>query len=161
MICRYICEADVERCLEIYNYYIENTTYTFEEKMLTYRDFKSRIDCISEKYPFLVAVEDNRILGYTYLNDFNERSAYRYTADLSIYVDKNECHKGIGFFLLNQIEDIARKEGIKNIVSVITDENFGSKCFHEKSGFKQVGRLENVGIKFNRWLSVDYYQKKL
>lgn len=161
MILRNISEQDVEACLAIYNYYIENSTYTFEEKRLSYDDFKNRVEFVTIKYPFLVAEENGKILGYAYLNDFNERSAYRYTADLSIYLDNNECHKGIGSILLSHVEEIAAQIGVKNIISIITVQNYGSKYFHEKNGFKQVGRLENVGFKFNSWLSVDYYQKNL
>ena len=76
---------DLARCLEIYNYYIENTVITFEETPLSAEAWTDRIRRIRDAYPFLVAEEDGVIVGYAYLDSYNSRSAYRYTADLSIY----------------------------------------------------------------------------
>ncbi len=154
-------KKDIKQCMNIYNYYIENTTATFEEKRLTFFKFYKRIKKIAKNYPFFVAVENNKVLGYAYLNSFNERSAYKYTVDLSIYLDKNCLNKKIGTKLYNIIEETAIKLGYKNIISLITEENENSKIFHEKMGFSCVGKLEGVGIKFGKKLSVSYYQKIL
>ena len=109
MIIRRICKDDIAQCLVIYNYYIENTCITFEETPLTEEQFRKRIMTIAEKHPFFVAVEDEKILGYAYLDVFNGRSAYRYTADLSIYVDKDYLHNGTGSRLLAKIENAAKQ----------------------------------------------------
>lgn len=81
---------DIEYCLEIYNYYILNSTSTFEEEALSFEDFKQRIFNITRKYPFLVAESGGRIIGYAYLNEYNSRSAYRITANLSVYLRSEE-----------------------------------------------------------------------
>ena len=82
-----LTEKDIEKCLEIYNHYITNTCFTFKEW-----DLK-----ISEKYPFIVIKNsDKEVLGYAYLNYFNSRSAYRHTADLSIYISKEHTHEHLG-----------------------------------------------------------------
>ena len=49
---------DIPACLTIYNYYIENTTITFEEEPLTPEAFSARVSRIQEHYPYLVAEED-------------------------------------------------------------------------------------------------------
>lgn len=154
-------ERDIARCLEIYNYYIENTTYSFEEEPLTYERFAERVNLIRSSYPFIVCEDGEAVVGYAYLDRFHERSAYRYTADLSIYLDKNELARGTGGKLLREIEKLGREQGITNIISLVTGENDRSCAFHEKHGFERVGRLKNVGVKFARILDVFYYQKSI
>ena len=152
---------DIEKCLEIYNYYILNSTATFEEYPLSLPAFKERILNITNKYPFLVAQSNGKIIGYAYLDEYNSRSAYRITADLSVYLSAAETAKGAGSALLNELIARARAQNIEMIVSLITEENAPSIAFHEKHGFKKSGFLENVGIKFKRHLGVYFYQKKI
>ena len=152
---------DAANCLEIYNYYIENTTITFEEEKLTLKALSDRFEKIFAKYPFLTAKCDGKTVGYAYLDVFNQRSAYRYTADLSIYLHKDVRGGGIGGKLLDAIEHAAREAGIKNLISIVTGENAASMHFHEKHGFKKVGTLEEVGVKFGKTLDVVYFEKKL
>ena len=101
-------KTDFVQCLNIYNHYIENSVVTFEESALGLYDYKRRIERITAEYPFLVAVQSNKIKGFAYLDKFNERSAYRYTADLSIYVDKDNLGSGIGTLLLAELEKRAK-----------------------------------------------------
>lgn len=161
MIIRDIEEKDIKSCLDIYNYYIKNTTVTFEETLMSYDDFLNRVNTIKSKYPYLVLEEDSRVIGYVYLDKFSNRSAYRCTVDLSIYLDKDYTNKGYGKLLLSEIEKKARELNIKNIISIITKENTASIKFHEENGFIKVGELKDVGYKFNRFLSNTYYQKSL
>ena len=76
---RYVEEKDYKEITDIYNYYIKNTTITFEEDELSYDNMRKRIDSIKKKFPYIVYEEDGSILGYAYLNYFSERSAYRFT----------------------------------------------------------------------------------
>lgn len=158
---RPIEEKDIEKCLEIYNYYIENTTITFEEAVLVSAEFSDRVKRIKASYPFLVAEEGKTVVGYAYFDVFNSRSAYRHTADLSIYLDRNCRSKGIGTALYGELEKLAPKYEIKNVISIITSENEKSVVFHEKNGFSFKGELNGVGEKFGRVLSVAFYQKTL
>lgn len=161
MLIRNFEKADTGDCLAIYSYYVDNTVTTFEEKVPTLEEFEERLTRISSNYPFLVAVENNKVIGYAYLDTFNERTAYRYTADFSVYLDKDCCRKGIGSLLYSELEWQAKQYRIKNIISIITAQNEGSLRFHTKMGFQCVGELNNVGCKFNQWLSVKYYQKSI
>lgn len=108
-----------------------------------------------------MAKENGKVIGYAYLDAFNPRSAYRITADLSIYLDKDCARHGTGTALYREIENLARAQGVENIISIITATNENSIRFHEKNGFSCVGTLENVAIKFGQPLSVKYYQKRI
>ncbi len=161
MIIRKLEDKDISACFDIYNYYIENTTFTFEEQKLDIETFKTRCLEISSKYPYIVCEKDNSVIGYAYLSAYNERSAYRYTADLSIYTSCNHLHEHIGTLLLNEIEKLAKIQNIKNIVSIVTDENINSSKFHLNNGFILEGYLHNVGFKFNKTLGVKLYRKSI
>lgn len=152
---------DAADCLEIYKYYINETTVTFEEKPPTVDEFEERILRVLKDYPFLIAEFNGKTVGYAYLDKYNERSAYRFTADLSVYLDRDFRGTGTGSKLLTTIENEAKAKGIKNIISIITEENTPSVLFHEKHGFVKRGRMLKVGFKFGKWLDVLFYQKTL
>lgn len=157
---RTIEDKDIKECLDIYNYYILNTVYTFEEKVLTLEEFSIRVNKIKEKFPYIVYENDNKeVIGYAYLNYFNERSAYRRSADLSIYVSCNHLKEHIGYKLLEKIERLAKDNGIDTIISIVTDENINSKIFHEKNGFIVEGHLHDVAFKHSRSLGIYYLRK--
>lgn len=159
---RAIENKDIESCLDIYNYYIENTTITFEEEKLNLVEFSNRCAKIREKYPYIVCQNDNgEVLGYAYLSAYSDRSAFRITADLSIYVNKDYTHEHIGSLLLEEIEKLAKKQNILNIISIVTDENINSNTFHESHGFILEGTMHDVGLKFGRILGVNIFRKAL
>ena len=161
LIIRPIEARDIPACLAIYNYYIENTTITFEEEPLTLDAFTARVLRIQKSYPYLVAEEGGVVIGYAYLDAYNERSAYRYTADLSIYLAHSCMGCGVGTQLLSAIEREGEEMGLHSIVAIITEENARSLSFHGKHGYREVGRLYKSGFKLGRWLDVAFCQKML
>lgn len=152
---------DYNKILDIYNYYIKNTTITFEEKILSYEDMSKRIDEIKECFPYIVYEENNEVLGYAYLNYFSKRSAYRYSSDLSIYLKAGEGSKGIGTKLYKEIEKIAHNRGFKKIISCISKDNIKSINFHKKMGFNTIGEIKNAGFKFGSWLTIVWMDKNI
>lgn len=162
MLCiRPLEPRDIPACLELYNYYIENTTITFEEEPLDREAFAERARRIQAAYPYLVAEENGVVVGYAYLDAYNERSAYRYTADLSIYLAHDCLSRGVGTRLLAAVEDAGRQMGLHSLVAIITEENTRSLRFHAKHGYREVGRLYKSGLKLGRWLDVAFCQKML
>lgn len=153
---------DIASCTAMYNYYIENTRITLEEEPVTPEEFAARVRRISESYPYLVARTDaGTVLGFAYLDVFNARSAYRCTADLSIYVDAALRRGGVGQRLYAELERIARARGIENIVSIITAENESSLRFHRKNGFAEIGTMKAVAFKFGSYCDVSFLMKHL
>ncbi len=151
-------DNDITECLDIYNYYIKNTVFTLEEEELDLQNFKKRCAVIRDDFPFIVIKDDDKVVGYAYLNYFNTRGAYKISADLSIYVSQNYTKRHIGKILLDEITKLARAKGTKNIISIITSENNASVAFHEKNGFIMEGFLKDVANKFNRSISIYYYR---
>ncbi len=158
---RELKEEDVAPCLKIYNHYIENTCFTLEEEPLSLDDFKARVKRIQLKYPFLVEEEAGEILGYCYLDFFSERSAYKRTVDLSIYVSKDHLHKGVGQALLSHMERVAKERGFKNLISIVTSENPSSLSFHLRNGFLLEGTLHKIAYKMGKTIDTYYLRKSL
>jgi phosphinothricin acetyltransferase len=112
-------------------------------------------------WPFLVAEEAGIVSGYAYVTQFRDRAAYRFTAEDSIYVRPDRMGRGIGTALLEALIESSAAYGFRTIVAVIGGAEPASIALHRKSGFREVGRLENVGFKFGRWLDSLYMQREL
>lgn len=161
MTIRPMCEADLAACLAIYNPYILNTCCSLEEEAVSLPEFSRRMRAVWDIYPCLVACDGDTVVGYAYLSPFNTRSAYRITADLSIYVHPDRRHAHIGEALLSAIEAAAPACGVRNIVSLVTEGNAASEHFHEKNGFVRQGYLPDLAVKFGRSCGLRYYRKTL
>lgn len=158
---RTIEEKDIPDILDWYNWYIRNSTATFETEELTLNEFKQRVRAITEKYPWVILEENDKPVGYAYYSDFNRRQAYACTVDLAIYLDPNACHHGYGKTLMKEMIDIARKSGYKNIISLVMAGNIASEKLHERFGFMKKATFEDIGYKYNQWLAVSYYYLQL
>ena len=161
---RPVCPSDAAAICSIYNYYIENTTISFEEIPLQTSVMEERICNISAKYPYIVFADENcggEITGYAYINTWKERSAYRYSAEISVYVRYGFEGKGIGRILMENLLKEVRKTEIHSLVAGITLPNDRSVALQEKFGFKNIARFEEIGYKFNKWIDVGYWELML
>ena len=80
--------GDAEAILAVYAPYVRNTAITFEYDVPEIRNFRSRIEETLKNYPYLVAEEDGKIVGYAYAGVLRERAAYQHIAEMSVYVDQ-------------------------------------------------------------------------
>ena len=154
--------SDASRIAEIYNYYIEHTTITFEEEIVTDREMRQRIENILAKnYPYRVYEEKGLLTAYAYLNNWRSRSAYNRTLETSIYVDIHYTGRGQGSALYNDLIEKARAARIHSLIGGISLPNEISRKLHEKSGFQRIGNFREAGLKFNRWIDVEFWQLML
>lgn len=149
---------DAEAIATIYNYYIENTTATFEEEAIDSEEMKKRISGIVSKYPYLVFEEEGAILGYAYGSDWKGRSAYKFTVESSIYLGPNAISKGIGSILYTALLKQLIALDFHAIIGGISLPNEASVALHEKFGFEKIALFKEVGFKFNKWVDVGYWQ---
>ena len=150
--------SDAPEIIGIYNYYVNGTAISFEEQPVSINEMENRIREITAKYPWLVAEEDEGILGFAYANKYRERSAYRYTAEITIYLKNGETGKGLGTQLMSRLIDETRICGFHALISGITLPNERSVAIHEKFGFEKIAHFKEVGFKFNQWLDVGYWE---
>ncbi|OJF76076.1 MAG: hypothetical protein BKP49_09420 [Treponema sp. CETP13] len=152
---------DSKQILDIYTPFVTDTTVTFEYKVPTLQEFTQRIISISNKFPYLVYEKNNVILGYAYASKYNEREAYKFTVDLSIYVDQKIQGQGIGTALYDALCLNLQKQGYRTAYAIITSPNVPSENFHTKYGFKNLALFEKSGYKFNKWIDIRYMQLQL
>lgn len=160
--------GDVPRLLEIYAPYVLETAVTFEYEVPSAKIFQGRLTRTLEKYPYLVAIENDRIEGYAYLSAFHPRPAYGWCAETSIYLDMQARGRGIGRKLYEELEQTARAQGILNLNACIAftdheDIYLGgeSKAFHERMGYRQCGHFHQCGYKFGVWYDMIWMEKML
>ncbi|WP_234573370.1 GNAT family N-acetyltransferase [Rhodohalobacter sp. 614A] len=155
---RNVKTSDAEQICAIYNNYITRTQVTFEEEPLAVGDIISRINSVTQNYPWLVYEEDETVLGYTYANQWKERSAYRNTVETGIYLDSDLLGKGIGSELKAVMIDELKARGFHSVISGIALPNPASIAMCEKFGFKKIAHFKEVGYKFGEWIDVAYWQ---
>ncbi|MBN2069736.1 MAG: N-acetyltransferase [Opitutales bacterium] len=154
------CETDAAAIAEIYNYYIEETTITFEMEPVSAETMRERIASISRDYKWIVAEDETsgKLLGYAYAGILKARSAYRHSVETSIYLDKNCRSKGLGSTLYQELIEQLKAMSIHTVIAIITCPNEESEGFHRKHGFTKAGHLKETGFKFGRFIDVAYYQ---
>ncbi|MFE6257098.1 GNAT family N-acetyltransferase [Agromyces sp. NPDC057865] len=156
--------ADMPAVREIYNYYVANSTVTFDEDAMTLREWKHKFAQLQKLgLPFLVAESPTgQLLGYALVAPWKQKRAYRYTVEDSIYLGPAASGKGLGRALLGALIDASRAAGLKEMLAVIADQGAdASIALHEKFGFTEIGRMGRVGFKFDRWLGTVLLQKSL
>ena len=158
---RFATENDLSAMLAIYKPYVEETTYSFEYEVPAMEVFSRRFFDHVAQFPWLVWEEGGEVLGYAYAGAPWERAAYRWCAEVSIYLHPSVHGRGIGRQLYCVLEDILTKQGCRVAYALITTENQGSVAFHEKLGYSYHSTFENCGYKMGRWLGVIWLQKWL
>lgn len=149
---------DAETIAAIYNYYILNTVITFEEVEVSTEQMAGRIEKVRAKYPWLVFEHDGVVVGYAYATDWRERSAYRFSAESTIYLDQQWGGRGVGRRLYAELMNQLRAQGVHTVLGGIALPNAASVALHEKLGFVNTAQLCEVGFKHNRWIDVGYWQ---
>lgn len=149
---------DTQTLLEIYNYYVLNTTATFDIEPLSLKVFKEKLININAQYPFIVYEENDEILGYAYGSRFRPKPAYNYVAESTVYVRHNAHGKQIGTKLYAELLRLLKETNLHTVLGVLTIPNEASIKLHEKFGFEQVANLKEVGLKFGEWQNVGIWQ---
>ena len=156
---RNAAKKDSAKIAEIYNHYILNSSITFEENPLSETEIISRIENVQNSgLPWLVAEIDGGVVGYAYATKWNDRSAYRFSVETTVYLTHEMKGNGLGTELYSVLFQKLKESGVHVAIGGITLPNTASIRLHEKLGMKKVAHFEKVGFKFNQWLDVGYWQ---
>lgn len=151
---------DSDNIFSIYSQYIY-TPITFEYKMPTQKQYKKRIEEVLNFYPYLVCEEKGRIIGYGYAQRGQDREAYKWNVELSIYIDREFIAKGIGGELYSSLLDLLKRQGVRNCYARVTIPNENSEKFHRAGGFREVGIYKNTGYKDGQWRDIKVFEKAI
>ncbi len=160
--------ADTATLREIYLPYVRTTAVTFELEDPTLEDFTERVRKTLERYPYIVAVEEGEIVGYAYASAFRPRAAYLHSIETSIYMRMDYRGKGVGRRLYETLAKLLVLQNVFNMEACIAhcdpaDEYVPatSRLFHERLGFKLVGKFNKCAHKFGRWYDMIWMERIL
>lgn len=162
VLIRQVTAADAQAIADTYNYYIEQTTISFEEQLVTAADISKRIQKTQDAgFTWLVAEEESELVGYAYTSSWKERAAYKHTIEVSVYLANGSSSRGIGRQLYEALFASFEQSSVHVVMAVIALPNPASIALHEKFGMKKVAHFTEVGKKFDRWIDVGYWQLQL
>ena len=162
IVIRAAVAGDSSAIAAIYNHYIAQTVITFEEEAVPAPEMARRIEeAGSASLPWLVSEREGKVLGYAYATPWRARSAYRFSVEVTVYVDPDCPRMGIGRRLYEELLPKLEDRGAHAAFGVIALPNDASVALHERLGFAKVAHLREVGWKFGRWIDVGYWQRLL
>lgn len=163
-------ERDARRVAEIYRPAVEGSPVSFEEVAPEDSEMAARMRRVLERLPWLVAEADEAsdagggggpVVGYAYASGHRDRAAYRWSVDISVYVDGEWQGRGVGRALYDALLDILRRQGFANAFAGVTLPNPASVALHEAIGMRRVATYERVGYKNGAWHDTAWFGMRL
>jgi L-amino acid N-acyltransferase YncA len=153
--------GDAEACAAIYAPYVTDTAITFELEVPGADAMAARIAAAAATHAWLVAEEDGRVVGYAYGGPYKERLAYRWSCEVSVYVDRARRRTGAGRALYEALLERLAARGYRMAVAGMTLPNDASIGLHRALGFEPVGTYRRIGYKHGGWHDVAWTQRPL
>jgi phosphinothricin acetyltransferase len=97
--------------------------------------------------PRLVALSSNidGAVGWAALTPVSSRPAYRWVAEVSVYVAETFRGKGLGNALLKQLVAESEQMGFYTLQASVFPQNIASLVLHKSCGFRVVGTRQRIG----------------
>lgn len=153
--------ADAAACAAIYAPHVEGSAVSFEERAPDAAEFAARIERTAATHPWLVAERGGEVVGYAYACPHKQRPAYRWAADVSVYVSIAHHGQGVGRELYEALFERLRAQRLRMACAGITLPNPASAALHERLGFAEIGVSRRIGWKQGAWRDVGWYQLEL
>jgi L-amino acid N-acyltransferase YncA len=154
-------EDDADACAAIYAPYVTDTAITFEYEPPSAAEMARRIAAAQRAHAWLVLEDDGRVVGYAYGGPYKERAAYRWSSEVSIYLETGRRRSGSGRLLYAALFERLAERGFHTLVAGMTLPNDASEGLHRAMGFEPIGIFRRVGWKHGRWRDVAWAQRSL
>jgi phosphinothricin acetyltransferase len=145
---------DLPAIVDIYNDVIDTSDAIWIDEHVTQADRLAWYDeLVTSGFPVLVAVDehdDDLVAGYGSFGTFRAKAGYWPTVEHTIHVHRDHRGRGVGQSLLDALVERAIQLDKRVMVAGVDGGNEGSIRFHERNGFREVGRLPAIGRKFDR-----------
>jgi phosphinothricin acetyltransferase len=154
--------GDLARLVDIYNYYITETHFTFDTEPFAVGGRTQWFNQFSESGPYrlLVAEQDDIVVAYASSTQFKPRAAYSTSVETSAYVDHGHTGQGIGLALYAALlEALVDEPSVHRAYGGTALPNPESIALHERLGFTLVGTYREVGFKFDQYWDVSWFEK--
>jgi phosphinothricin acetyltransferase len=156
--------ADAEAINNLYNWYIAHSSITFDIEPWSLSRRQQWIKGFTNPdnpYHLIVAIEDEKLLGFTSNGRFRQKAAYDSSTEVTVYTDPNGVPRGTGTGLYKALFSELENTDLHRAYAVIALPNDISIKLHQNFGFRQVGTLDQVGTKFGERVSVTWFEKTL
>jgi L-amino acid N-acyltransferase YncA len=147
-------QDDCDAIADIYNQGIRARIATFETTERTAEDRRAWLAAHGPQHPVIVAVTDDRVIGWASAEGYRPRACYAGIGEFSIYIDQAARGQGVGIVLLNALIDAAEQAGLWKLLSRVFVENSASRALCKKAGFREVGIYEKHGQLDGVWRDV-------
>ncbi len=161
VVVRPATRGDLADINAIYNHYVLDSTATYQNEPDSLEERERWFASHGPAHPVLVADSDGEVVGWGSLSRFHPRAAYLHTVEDTVYVHHLQRARGIGRRLLSALIARAERAGHHSIIALVSADQQASLRLHAGCGFREAGRLREVGWKFARWLDVAYLQLAL
>ena len=145
---------DAQAILDIYAPYVTDTAITFVSTLPSVEDISTKMEAIKKGYPYLVCTIEERVVGFAYADRSRPHEAYRWNAELSVYVHPDFHGSGIATALYTALFQILKAQGFCNLYAIITLPNEASIALHKHFGFKELAVHKADGYKMGAWRDV-------
>lgn len=152
---------DGAACAAVYEPYVTGTTITFEFDPPSASEMAQRIEKANREHAWVVAGQDDEVVGYAYGGVWNARAAYRWACEVSIYLRTGLRRTGTGRALYEALFAALAERGYRVAVAGTTLPNEASAGLHRAMGFEPVGTFRQVGWKHGAWRDVAWMQRGL
>jgi L-amino acid N-acyltransferase YncA len=153
--------ADAEQVLAIYAPIVRDTFISFETAVPTVAEMAGRIERGLAAHPWLVFEDLGGVAGYVYAGVHQPRPAYRWSANVSVYIADRARRRGVGRELYRALFEILRRQGLHMAYAGVALPNPGSVGLHEAMGFRPIGIYPEVGHKLGDWRDVGWWSMEL
>lgn len=147
--------GDASAIAAIYNQAVRTTTAIWNDAEV---DEANRGAWLADRqaagFVVLVAEREGAVIGYASYGPFRAFDGYRFSVENSVYVAGSAQGEGVGRALMATLIERAKSAGLHAMIAGIEAENRGSIGLHASLGFREAGRLPEVGVKFGRWLDL-------
>jgi phosphinothricin acetyltransferase len=99
---------------------VRDTAVSFEEAIPSVAEFEGRIRKTTVTHPWLVMEIEGHVVGYAYASQHRPRAAYRWTAEVTVYIDTHHHRARIGRRLYAELLSRLRRQGFRLAVAGIT-----------------------------------------
>jgi len=154
-------DRDAAACAALYAPHVDASATSFDEVAPDVAQFRAMIEKTLGSYPWIVLEDGGRVLGYAYASAHRSRAAYRWTAEVSIYVDPAHHGAGAGRRLYEALLGLLRLQNLRVALAGITVPNEASIGLHRALGFEEVGVYRDIGWKAGAWRDVAWWQLDL
>lgn len=153
--------ADAEACAAIYAPYVIDTAISFENDPPSVAEMADRITDRLRSHAWLVLEDDDRVVGYAYGGPFKQRLAYRWSCEVSVYLERGRRRTGGGRALYTELLDRLAERGFRIACAGMTLPNEASVGLHRAMGFEPVGTYRRIGWKHGQWHDVAWTQRAI